>query len=362
MIILIVVISLSILILVHELGHFLTAKFFGVRVDEFGIGFPPKLFGKKVGGTVYSVNLLPFGGFVKIFGEDGDSAKNSLLKDAAVSSQGGEPLGVSFVELPVWKRSLVILAGVIMNFVLGWLALSVVFMLGAPEHLAISGTAKDSPAFAANLKEGDVILWAAYGGEELKDPVKVLDFVALIKKAGAGEIDLKIQRGRENLVFSLNGRINPPAGQGSLGLSLAEIGFSKESFFRSLGKGAETAFLTFKLVALGFMNFISKIFVTPKIIETITGPVGIFTLATEAGALGGAYLLNLLALISINLAVLNLIPFPALDGGRFLFLIIEKIKGSPISKKVQIIVNTAGFAAFILLMIVVTVQDLGRIF
>ncbi|MEK7086718.1 MAG: site-2 protease family protein, partial [Patescibacteria group bacterium] len=227
---------------------------------------------------------------------------------------------------------------------------------------AISGTAKDSPAFAANLKEGDVILWAAYGGEELKDPVKVLDFVALIKKAGAGEIDLKIQRGRENLVFSLNGRINPPAGQGSLGLSLAEIGFSKESFFRSLGKGAETAFLTFKLVALGFMNFISKIFVTPKIIETITGPVGIFTLATEAGALGGAYLLNLLALISINLAVLNLIPFPALDGGRFLFLIIEKIKGSPISKKVQIIVNTAGFAAFILLMIVVTVQDLGRIF
>lgn len=358
MIILIVFISLSILILVHELGHFLTAKFFGVRVDEFGIGFPPKIIGKKIGGTIYSVNLLPFGGFVKIFGEDGNEKNNNNNNDnnATISNRN-----VNFNDISVWKRSLVLLAGVIMNVILGWVVLSIVFMVGASQHLAISGVQPDSPAALANLKDGDIILFAEHGNLKLNDPVGVNDFIALVKSVGSDKMNLQIQRGQEKLDISLNGRINPPEGQGSLGVSLTEIGFPKESFFKSLIKGAENTYITFKLVLFGFINFLSKVFVAPKVLETVTGPVGIFTLAAQAGSLGWVYLLQLMALISINLAVLNLIPFPALDGGRFLFLLIEKIKGSPISKRVQIIVNASGFALLILLMVLVTIQDVGRL-
>jgi len=345
MIILIVVISLSILILAHEFGHFLAAKAFGVRVDEFGLGFPPRMLGKKIGETTYSANLLPFGGFVKIYGEDGEDEK----KDR------------NFVSQPFLKKSAIILAGVFMNIVLGWLVLSIIFMIGAPEHLMISAVQSGSPADTAGLKESDVILSARFAEKVLSDPIKSDDFISLVKSAEGKVMEIKIKRGEETFDFSLKGRLNPPLGQGSLGLNLSEIGFKRESIFKSFGKGLETSWLTLKLVVVGFIDFFSKIFVSPKVMQTITGPVGIFKIAAESGTLGIIYVFELMAFISLNLAVLNLFPFPALDGGRFLFLVIEKIKGSPLPKRFQLIVNAVGFAALIFLMIAVTIQDITRI-
>ena len=374
MVILIVIISLSILILVHEFGHFLAAKIFGVRVDEFGLGFPPKLFGKKIGETIYSVNLLPFGGFVKIYGEDGNEADLPAEVSAQAGSQGASEtlvsetpsfrearIGSSFINQPFLKKSVIILAGVFMNIILGWFVLSIIFMVGAPEHLMISAVQGGSPAKIAGLKESDVILSAKFNEVTLTDPIKSGDFIGLVKSAEGKIIEIKIKRAEGTLNFSLKGRLNPPPGEGSLGLNLSEIGFQRESVFKSFGRGLQTSWLTLKLVAVGFFDFLSKIFVSPKVIQTITGPVGIFKLAAESGSLGLIYVFELMAFISLNLAVLNLFPFPALDGGRFLFLIIEKIKGSPLPKRFQSIVNAIGFAALILLMVVVTIQDISKL-
>lgn len=347
MIILFVIIGLSLLVLVHELGHFLTAKWFGVGVEEFGFGFPPRLIGKKIGETVYSVNLLPFGGFVKITGEDGDARAGAD--------------GKNFSLQPIWKRSCIVLAGITMNVVFGWLVFSGIFMAGSPEHLLVTNVVSASPAALGGIKSGDVIFQIAYGEEKLHDPIQSDDFVALVKKSAGKETQLTIQRGKEMFPIVLTGRINPPSGEGALGIALTEIGFPKEPFFSSLVKGFERTMGTTTLIINGFWNLFSQIFVTPAALESLTGPVGIFKIAADAGSLGSVYLFELIALISLNLAVLNFIPFPALDGGRFLFFIIEKIKGSPLTLRLQTIVNAAGFVILILLMIVVTIRDVARI-
>jgi regulator of sigma E protease len=345
MIIFLVIVSLSVLIFVHELGHFATAKFFKVKVEEFGFGFPPRIWGKKKGETIYSINLLPFGGFVRIFGED------------AVESLGLR----SFNGQTFWKRSAIVLAGVFMNIVLGWLVLSIVFMFGSPQHLMLSDVQADSPAAKAEMKGGDIVLEAGYLGQVLKDPIESQAFVDLSKSAEGQPIALKVQRGGDIKDIGVTGRVNPPAGQGSLGIGLVEVGFPAESFFSALATGFTVTISTIGMIAFSFFNFFSKLFVTPQILDTVSGPVGIFVIANQAGSLGIIYLLQLMAIISLNLAVLNLIPFPALDGGRFLFFLIEKLKGSPVSLKFQRVVNTAGFAFLIIIMVLVTIQDVGKI-
>ena len=351
MILLAVVIGLSVLILVHELGHFTAAKFFGIRVDEFGIGFPPRLFGRKIGETIYSLNLLPFGGFVRIFGEDGSSE----------NSEGASGESGSFSAQPVFRRLIVILAGVFMNVVLAWLIFSAVLFAGAPNHLIVAQVAADSPAAIAGLKEGDVILELKNAGSVFTDPVWSEDFVRLVEAVPAGVFDLKIMRGEEMLEFSLTGREKPPEGQGSLGVSLVDVGFAGTSLGRSFVEGLKTTVSTFGLVVVGFFDFFSRLFSQPEVLKTVAGPVGIFSLASKAGSLGLVYLFQFVAFISVNLAVLNLIPFPALDGGRALLLVIEKIMAKPVPGKVQIAINAFGFLLLLVLMILITVQDIGRL-
>jgi len=348
MTILFTIIALSVLILIHELGHFLTAKFFGVKVEEFGIGFPPRLISKKIGETVYSLNLLPFGGFVKIFGEDG------------ISEEKNNPN--SFVSQPIWRRSVIILAGIFMNIFLGWLILSIVFMIGIPQHLAIAEVAVDSPAKIAGLQSGDIILKASYNGVILSDPIKSKELIDLVNQAAGNEVLFTVKRGDKVFETALQSRVKPPAGQGPVGVALVEIGFSAQGFFKSLIKSFNVTISTLKAIAFGFVAFLGSIFVDKNAFEAVAGPVGIFSIAAQASSLGLVYFLQFMALISLNLAVLNLVPFPALDGGRFLFLLIEKIKGSPVSSRLQIIVNSFGLLILIILMIIVTIKDINRLF
>ncbi|MBI5306079.1 RIP metalloprotease RseP [Candidatus Wolfebacteria bacterium] len=336
-----VIIFLSILIVAHELGHFLAARKFGLLVEEFGFGLPSKkLWSKKIGETLYSVNLLPFGGFVKIFGEDGSNLEE--LPE--------EKRKRNFAGLKIWQRAIIISAGVIFNFALGWIIMSFIFFIGVPKAILITDIAKNSPAQEIGLKLGDKII----GFENTKDAIK------FINENRGKEIEIKIGRGQKELNLKTIPRENPPAGQGALGISLADVGFDKKNLFSSLWEGLKTSFELSAMIFKALFELIIKAVSGQGSFDSLSGPVGIVKITNQVGQLGFIYLLQLLALISLNLAALNIFPFPALDGGRLIFLAIEKIKGSPIKPKTEKIVNSLGLIFLMGLMIVITIKDIAK--
>ncbi|MEK7634466.1 MAG: RIP metalloprotease RseP [Patescibacteria group bacterium] len=336
-----VIIFLSILILVHELGHFLVAKKFGLFVEEFGFGLPPKIWSKKIGETIYSINALPFGGFVKIFGEDGNNLEKLPESERKKN----------FASLKIWQRALIISAGVLFNFVLGWMVISLVFAIGTPQAVVITDIKKNSPAMEINLKAGDKIIGF----------VDTNKFIKYINENRGKEVSLNIERGKEKINFNVVPRINPPVGEGSLGVGLVDAGLPKKNPIASIWEGFKTSIELVKNIFLALVDLAVKAVIGKASFEQIAGPVGIIKLTSQAGSLGFIYLLQLLAMISLNLAVLNIFPFPALDGGRLIFLGIEKIKGSPINPKFEKIINTAGFIFLILLMAVITIKDIIKL-
>ncbi len=341
-----VIIFLSILILVHELGHFLAAKKFGLLVEEFGFGLPPRIWSKKIGDTIYSINALPIGGFVKIFGEDGIDSENS---DSSVDSGRGKR---NFKFLPMWQRGLILSAGVLMNFVLGWFIISIVFFVGLPQAIFITEVVPDSPAAEIGLIVGD----------KITNFLKLDEFIEYVNDNKGKEIGLEIER--LGKVFSVQAvpRINPPKGQGALGVALVEGGSPKMGLFSSFYEGFKSSIGIIESIAVAIFGLIKSAVVGEATMESVAGPVGIVKITAQAGSLGFIYLLQLLALISLNLAVINIIPFPALDGGRLLFLAIEKIKGSPLNPKFERFANAGGMALLLLLMLLITIKDISRFF
>ncbi len=323
---LIVLIGLSVLILVHELGHFWAAKWFGVGVEEFGIGFPPKIWAKKIGETIYSLNWIFLGGFVKLYGEFGDAGPKSFVTQAA------------------GKKIIVIVAGVLMNFIAGWLIMSAVFWLGAPPVIMISQVLPGSPAAVAGLKSGDLVL--GYQG-----PDKLVEFV---NSNRGKEIEIKVQRRSDTLNFKVTPRLETPPGEGALGIALQGGGLPRQGFLLGLSQGL----INSAAIVGAIFSGLYQIVLAP---ENIVGPVGIFDIAVSTGQIGWVYVLQLLALISLNLAVLNILPIPALDGGRLLFIIIEKIRGRAFTPYFETKANTFGFAFLITLIVIVTLKDIASL-
>lgn len=338
--IIIVLAGIAILILVHEFGHFIAAKFFNVKVEEFGFGFPPRLFSKKIGETRYSFNLLPFGGFVRLLGE------------SPIAEVPEEDKPRSFSHQKAWRRATIIVAGVVMNFLLGWFILSGLFLFGTAQPVGITAVLPDSPAEQVGLKPGDIIL----GFDRAED------FISFVNENRGAEIRLNVKRGEETLTLNVVPRAEVPPGQGALGVGVGELGFPKLNFLASIGQGFLTAIAISITILVALFNLVIGIFTGQVAIEQFVGPVGIFQVASQAGGLGIAFLFNLVALISLNLMVLNIFPFPALDGGRLLFLLIEKIKGSPISPKRESAIIAAGFIFLLLLMIAITIKDIVYLF
>ena len=358
MTVLIFLLVLSVLVLAHEWGHFITARRAGAKVEEFGFGFPPRLFSWTKNGTVFSLNLIPFGGFVRVFGETGEH-----------NTEPG-----SFSYLKIGERAKIVAAGVAMNIILAYALLSVINLIGKPDivdesnqalatniQIQILDVSPNSPASEAGVKSGDAILSAKINGQA-ETFADIPDFKNFVDKARGQLVEIKLKRGREILDVSLYTRVNPPEGEGALGVSLARVGFIKSPWYIFWWQGLKDTLTLIGLTASSLFLFFKTLIFTGHLMGEVTGPIGIANLTGQAYQLGWAYLINLTALLSINLAILNILPFPALDGGRLILLGIEKIKGSPVNRKWENAINGIGFALLLALMILVTWQDLAKLF
>lgn len=368
MTLIIFIIILALLILSHELGHFWVAKAGGVKVEEFGFGFPPRLFSFRRGETIYSINLLPFGGFVKIFGENPAEEKTE------------EPISLtekprSLAHKPKWLQAAVLLAGVTFNFILAWLLLSIGFATtGLPvstrnlpsdyqpeqSKVIIVGLLADQPAVQAGLQTGDEITAVSVGAQRIVQP-SIEEIQAIVAEASSKKVIIEYARNKSSEIVSLQPQKNA-AGQSAIGVELDEIGTLRLDWWPALIEGGRSAGVTFVMTIRGFGELFSRWWHGENAFAVVTGPVGIVGLVGEASARGLAALITLTAIISVNLAVLNLVPFPALDGGRLLILAIETIIRKRIKPSVVNAVNFVGFSILIILMLIITYGDLVKLF
>ncbi|PIP55944.1 MAG: RIP metalloprotease RseP [Candidatus Zambryskibacteria bacterium CG_4_9_14_3_um_filter_42_9] len=380
--ILIFIIILSTLIIVHELGHFLVAKKFGIRVDEFGLGFPPRakeLFIWRK--TLFTLNWLPFGGFVKIFGEnpatsDEVDSQVSESEEGKVIDNNASTAPDSFQSKNRAIQATVLVAGVFGNFLFAWFLISLGFLTGLPSPVGIYVPVEDaqttitlvlpdSPAGEAGLKSGDVILSLSRGedvipesGGEAVSPEEASQFIAVSSEP----IIFEINRGGEVSQKSVTPEEGIIADQRAVGISMDLVGIAKLPPHEALWYGLRTTTELTVLTGQAITSFIGQSFTGKADLSGVTGPVGIVGMVGDVRELGFAYLLTFTALISINLAIINLLPFPALDGGRLFFVLVEAITRKPVPLKVFNVVNAAGFALLILLMVVITIQDIRNIF
>ncbi len=352
--VLIALFSLIILIVIHEFGHFILAKKFGTKVEEFGVGYPPRLFGRQFGETFYSINLLPFGAFVKIRGE-----------------QGGVEDYRSFIGLPMWQRISIVLGGVVSFWIVSAILLSVVAgVWGLPvavndddnsnliePKVQVALVMPDSPARAADLKTGDVIL----GFDKVRD---LQDF---IKEQPAQEVTLMVKRGQDVYEKNIALRTSYPVDEGPLGIGLTRVALKPYPWYQAPVQGVlACGQLTANIVQGWVMGVKSMVGLEelPKGVEMeLRGPLGILDLLREYFNLGINYFLFLVSLISVALALVNILPIPALDGGKIVFLCVEWLRGRPINYKIEQKISATFFILMILLLIFVTIKfDIPRLF
>src|SRR3989344_2088352 len=367
MTIVVFIIVLVILILIHEFGHFLAAKLAGMRVDEFGIGFPPRLWGVRRGETEYTVNAIPFGGFVKIRGEDAASG----------GVPGNERDPHAFSSKPRILQVAVLASGVLMNLLFAYILLSFVLYAGIPRVLSeeefsrapdaalvVSGVLPDSPAARAGFEAGDRIISVVGGGQALATPSPE-SFTSFIGNGAEGNaVSLEVVRGEETLTLSARpatGVVSAEPARAALGVAVIGVGSVPTSFFEALRDGA---LLTVRLTtetAKALLSFFGSIFTLSANLSDISGPIGIAGAVGDASRDGALALFYLTALISINLALINLIPVPALDGGRILFVLVASVIRRSIPASFSRATNALGFAFLVLLMVAVTASDILKI-
>jgi regulator of sigma E protease len=350
--VLFIIFCLVILIVFHELGHFLMAKKFGVEVEEFGVGIPPRVFGKKIGETIYSLNWIPLGGFVKLHGED------EKIDDEK-----------SFSTKPIYQRALIVSAGVVAFFIIAFFIFSLYFAIGVrvvvdentnineisnPE-IIITSTLKNSPAEEAGIKKGDKLLAIDGTATETFEDVEML-----LKEKETEEVNIKINRNGEEIILSAFPRESENE-EGALGIAMLMTAEKEYPLYRAPIEGAVMTWKMTSSVLKGFYLLFKSLFTSgaiPKGME-IGGPVAIVNFGADAFSRGLSDFLYFLGAITVSLAVLNILPIPALDGGRLVFLAIEKIKGGPIPEKLEYGLNAIFFVLLLCLMVLITFKDLG---
>lgn len=357
--ILVFLLILSILILVHEFGHFIVAKKSGVMVEEFGLGFPPRLFSIKKGETVYSINLFPIGGFVKVFGEEYHEKDKSnielykLLKDKA------------FIYKRPWQKALIVIAGVIGNILLAWILLSFLATQGIQvptNQVRIQQVQNNSPAQEVGLKKGEIIKKIKISNREivLTNPEELIrvsnenpDEVLLLTITDTKGIERDV---------AITARKNPPKNQGPLGISISASKTQKYSILQAPLIGIKLTISYLTAILVGFGQLFKSLLSFQKPAFDVAGPIGIAQFTGQALQFGYLALIEFTAVLSLNLAVLNIVPFPALDGGRLSFVIYEWITNKRINKNFEKAANAFGMLILLSLIVIITVNDIIRIF
>lgn len=339
---------LSLLIVVHEWGHFLAARRVGVRIERFSIGFGPKLLTRKRGETEFAVSLVPLGGYVKLAGEQpGEEARGAPWE---------------FLSKPIWQRGWIVVAGPLMNYLMGWMCFWAVFTIGLPvTGTTIGSLLEGYPAQRASLAAGDRIV--AINGRSVRTWDELTQ---AIHREVQGPVTVTFERGGALDMRSVTPKVeervnlfNERTQVGLIGIapSHEDVILLQYPWLRAGGEAAkhvvELTGVTLKALGKLLLGHLS-------VRESLTGPIGIYILTSEATKLGLPYLLHLIGLLSISLAVLNLIPFPVLDGGHLAFLAIEKMRGRAVHPKVQEVVTQIGLFLLVALILAVFYNDLLR--
>ncbi|MEI8104101.1 MAG: RIP metalloprotease RseP [Candidatus Moraniibacteriota bacterium] len=369
--IIIFLLVLGVLVFVHEAGHFFVARWHGIKAEEFGFGFPPRLIGVtwdeehkryrwvrsdkredadperglSFKNTIYSLNWIPFGGFVRIKGENGEG---KLDPD-------------SFAARKPWPRIQVLAAGVIMNFLLAWVLLSVVLMLGFPGQntddtvanastkIQIERVLPNTPAESIGLRAGDVI--QTIDGQPATSANQTSQYIQQHK---GQSLTFGIERSDQVIQVQGTPRTEYPQGEGSLGIVLAAVSMVHYPWYEAIWEGGKQTIEMTKMMLVG----LGKMVTGGGSLSDVSGPVGIAQYTRQASDLGITYLLFFAAILSINLGIINALPIPAIDGGRILFILIEVVRGKPVSQRVEGWFHQIGFALLLLLMLVVTGMDI----
>jgi len=349
------IIILAILVLIHELGHFLAAKKNGVLVEEFGFGFPPRVWGIKMGETLYSINLLPIGGFVKLFGEE-------YHEEDAKRSSGKLP-SRAFINKTPAQKAFIIIAGVLGNFLLAWVLISYLFTQGVPtptDKIVVEDVSKNSPAQIAQIKSGDIINRISVDGTAY--PIRsIQDIGAYSNKFAGRDVVFSVKSGDKEKDITMVPRVSPPKGEGPLGITLTSYVEKKYVWYKAPFYGLVHSFaITHKIVTeLGNAAF--NFFTFQKTNVDVAGPIGIAQYTGQAIRFGNNAVLELMALLSLNLAVINILPLPALDGGRLMFVVYEWVTKRRVNKNIERYVNMIGMASLLLLAAAITISDVLKL-
>lgn len=347
------VILLSIIAVVHEFGHLIAAKIFNVYCPEFSLGMGPKLFGKKIGETTYNVRAFPIGGFVAMAGDN----ENDL--ETKVSLDGIKPERI-LSNIAKWKRIIIMLAGVFMNFILALIIVSSILLYNGTYTLKspaiVDGVVENSPASIAGFEKGDKIIKITFGNDTEIKP-KNFDDILAFSQITSGESVYRVLRNNEEIDITVTPILNEETSAYYIGILIPKGEVVEINIWNCFNYGIDYLAQTTKTLLVS----LSQLFVG-RGVENLSGPVGIYTISSQAAKQGPMTYLLLIALISLNVGIVNLLPLPVLDGGRVLLTIVEIIIGRPLDKKVEMALMSISMILLLMLILFSTYQDILRLF